>query len=138
MASKNWQAGGGITIPARVVACLLAAIVPSGTACAAVSDFAPFLDPSISGQLVWEMVLGGIVILGLLLSIAVWVASALRNVERSRQRKNAFVSSALNNLKQGVIITNPRQRIVFLNDRYLEIYGLARSDMTPSQTRRGC
>ena len=38
MAGKNWQAGGGITSPARVVACFLAAIVPSG-ACAAVSDF---------------------------------------------------------------------------------------------------
>jgi diguanylate cyclase (GGDEF)-like protein/PAS domain S-box-containing protein len=136
MAGKNWQAGGGITIPARVVACLLAAIVPSGTASAAVSDFGSFLDPSVSGQLVWEMVLGGIVILGLLLSIAVWVASALRSVERSRQRRNAFVSSALNNLKQGVIITNPRQRIVFLNDRYLEIYGLSRSDITPSMTGR--
>jgi diguanylate cyclase (GGDEF)-like protein/PAS domain S-box-containing protein len=48
-----------------------------------------------------------------------------------------FVSSALNNLKQGVVITNPRQRIVFLNDRYLEIYGLARSDITPDMTGRG-
>jgi len=135
MAGKNWQAGGGITIPARVVACLLAAIVPSG-ACAAVSDFGLVLYPSASDQLVWEMVLGGIVILGFLLSVAVWVVSTLRSVQRSRQRRNAFVSSALNNLKQGVIITNPRQRIVFLNDRYLEIYGLSRSDITPSMTGR--
>src|SRR5579864_7378074 len=133
MAGKNWQAGGGITIPARVVACVLAAIVPSG-ACAAVSDFGLVLYPSASDQLVWEMVLGGIVILGFLLSIVVWVVSTLRSVQRSRQRRNAFVSSALNNLKQGVIITNPRQRIVFLNDRYLEIYGLSRSDITPSMT----
>ena len=31
--------------------------------------------------------------------------------------------TALNNLKQGVVITDPRQRIVFLNDRYLDISG---------------
>jgi diguanylate cyclase (GGDEF)-like protein/PAS domain S-box-containing protein len=33
-----------------------------------------------------------------------------------------------------VVITNARQRIVFLNDRYLEIYGLSRSDITPTMT----
>ena len=70
MAGKNWQAGGGITIPARVVACLLAGIVPSG-ARAAVSDFGLVLYPSAADQLVWEMVLGGIVILGFLLSVVV-------------------------------------------------------------------
>ncbi len=60
--------------------------------------------------------------------------SAVRKVKRSQLRRNAFVSSALNNLNQGVVITDPRQRIVFLNDRYLEIYGLARSDITPRMT----
>jgi diguanylate cyclase (GGDEF)-like protein/PAS domain S-box-containing protein len=136
MADKNWQAGGGITIPARVVACLLATIVPVGAACAAVSDSELVLYPSASDQLIWEMALGGIVVLAFLVSVVVWVASTLRGVERSRQRRNAFVSSALNNLKQGVVVTNPRQRIVFLNDRYLEIYGLSRSDITPNMTGR--
>src|SRR5581483_2701893 len=134
MADKNWQAGGGITIPARVVACLLAAIVPFGAACAAASDAELILYPSASDQLVWEMVLGAIVLLGFLVSIAVWVVSTLRGVERSRQRRNAFVSSALNHLKQGVVITDPRRRIVFLNDRYLQIYGLSRSEIMPNTT----
>ena len=39
-------------------------------------------------------------------------------------RRNAFISSALNNLNQGVVMTDPQKRIVFCNDRYLEIYGL--------------
>jgi diguanylate cyclase (GGDEF)-like protein/PAS domain S-box-containing protein len=60
--------------------------------------------------------------------------STLRRIKQSKLRRNAFVSSALNNLKQGVVITNARQRIVFLNDRYLEIYGLSRSDITPTMT----
>src|SRR5581483_1338020 len=136
MADKNWQAGGGITIPARVVACLLATVVPFGAARAAVSDSGLVLYPAASGQLVWEMALGGIVLLGFVVSVGVWVLSMLRGVERSRQRRNASVSSALNNLKQGVVIANPRQRIVFLNDRYLEIYGLSRADITPNMTGR--
>ena len=64
-----------------------------------------------------------------LASIALWILSALRRVKRSQLRRNAFVSSALNNLNQGVVMTDPRQRIVFCNDRYLEIYGLSRSDI---------
>src|SRR5579883_1814686 len=134
MVDKDWQAGGGIAIPARVVACLVAAIAPFGAARAALSDSELILYPSASDQLVWEMVLGGIVVLGFLVSVVVWVVSTLRGVARSRQRRNAFVSSALNNLKQGVVITNSRRRIVFLNDRYLEIYGLSRSDITPNAT----
>jgi diguanylate cyclase (GGDEF)-like protein/PAS domain S-box-containing protein len=136
MADKNWQAGGRITIPARVVACLLAALAPMGIARADISESELALFPNVADQLAWEMMLGGIVVCAFLLSIAVWVLSMLRGVERSRQRRNAFVSSALNNLKQGVVITNPRQRIVFLNDRYLEIYGLSRSDIEPDMHGR--
>ena len=133
-------------IPAGVVACLLAIVLPCGGAGAAVSDSELALYPNISDQLAWEMVLGGIVLCAFLISIAVWVLSMLRRVERSQLRRNAFVSSALNSLMQGVVITDPRERVVFLNDRYLEIYGLSRSDITPTmkgpqllelRTRRG-
>jgi diguanylate cyclase (GGDEF)-like protein/PAS domain S-box-containing protein len=80
--------------------------------------------------------LGGLVLCSFLVAVGLWVMVTLRRFKRSQLRRNAFVSSALNNLKQGVVITNPRQRIVFLNDRYLEIYGLARSDITPDMTGR--
>ena len=53
----------------------------------------------------------------------------MRKVKRSQLRRNAFVSSALNNLNQGVVMTDSQKRVVFCNDRYLEIYGLARSDI---------
>jgi diguanylate cyclase (GGDEF)-like protein/PAS domain S-box-containing protein len=134
MAGKNWQARGGIMIPAGVVVCLVAAFWAFDT-------FGP--QPNLLSHLgaadpefVWEMLIGGLVVCCFLISVGLWVLSTLRRVKRSQLRRNAFVSSALNNLKQGVVITDPRQRIVFLNDRYLEIYGLSRSDIAPDMTGR--
>ena len=135
MADKNWQAGGRIMIPAGVVVCLFAIVAPFGVARADIpqSGLAIYLG-SVDPRFVWEVLIGGIVVCCFLVSVALWILSALRKVKRSELRRNAFVSSALNNLNQGVVITDPRQRIVFLNDRYLEIYGLARSDITRGMT----
>ena len=137
MADKNWQAGGRIMIPAGVMVCLFAIVAPFGVARADVpeSGLAIYLG-SADPRFVWEVLIGGIVVCCFLVSVALWILSALRKVKRSELRRNAFVSSALNNLNQGVVITDPRQRIVFLNDRYLEIYGLARSDITRQMTGR--
>src|SRR5579871_414272 len=135
MADKNWQAGGGIMIPAGIVLCLIASI--SAVAASELgSSLASYLDTA-NPYYVSEALLGGLVVCAFLTAVGLWVIVTLRRVKRSKQRRNAFVSSALNNLKQGVVITNPRQRIVFLNDRYLEIYGLDRADITPDMTGRG-
>ena len=124
-------------IPAGVVACLLAIVAPIGVASAArpESDVPSYLS-SADASLVWEAVIGGIVVYCLLVSITLWVVSALRKAKRAQLRRNAYVSSALNNLNQGVVITGPKRRIVFCNDRYLEMYGLVRSDITPQMTGR--
>src|ERR1700743_1511954 len=121
-------------IPAGVVVCLVASVwaaVASGAEFSLVSYFNA-ADP----EVISDVVLGGLVICCFLIAVGLWVMSTLRRVKQSKLRRNAFVRSALNNLKQGVVITNARQRIVFLNDRYLEIYGLSRSDITPSMTGR--
>jgi diguanylate cyclase (GGDEF)-like protein/PAS domain S-box-containing protein len=134
MAGKRWQAGGGIMIPAGIVLCLIAsiwAIAASGLGPGVVE----YLD-TLSPDYVSDVLLGGLVGCCFLAAVGLWVASTLRRLKRSQLRKNAFVSSALNNLKQGVVITDPRQRIVFLNDRYLQIYDLSRSDITPAMTGR--
>ena len=134
MADKKWQAGGWITIPAGVAACLIAsiwAVIKSGLG-SSLLEFFKAADP----EFVTDVVLGGLVVCFFLVAVGLWAVSALRRAKRSQLRRNAFVSSALNNLKQGVVITNPRQRIVFLNDRYLEIYGLSRSDVTSDMTGR--
>src|SRR3981189_2789040 len=135
MADKDGQAGGYILIPAQAVVCLIAAVAPSATAWATAEVFSPTsyvgsADPS----LIWEMLIGGIAVASFLAAVALWVLSALRKVKRSQLRRNAFNSSALNNLSHGVVMTDPRRRIVFCNDRYLEIYGLARSDLSRNMT----
>jgi diguanylate cyclase (GGDEF)-like protein/PAS domain S-box-containing protein len=135
MADKGWQAGGGIMIPAGIVLCLIASVWAAAVFSpdSSVVRYLSAADPDV----VSDVVLGGLVVCCFLVAVVVWVMSTLRRLRLSQQRRNAFVSSALNNLKQGVVITNPRQRIVFLNDRYLEIYGLARSDIAPDMTGRG-
>src|SRR5579864_7337972 len=122
MADKNWQAGGGIMIPAGVVLCL-AACVWAFAAFGPASGVIRYVSAADADSL-WEMAIGGFVVCCFLTSVGLWVISTLRRFKRSQLRRNAFVSSALNNLNQGVAITNRRERVVFLNDRYLEIYGL--------------
>ena len=138
MADKNWQAGGKILIPAQAVVCVVATVAPFGAASAVSSNFAPpsyvgSVDPS----MIWQMLIGGIVVCAFLSAIGLWVLSALRKAKRAQLRRNAFVSSALNNLSHGVVMTDAQKRIVFCNNRYLEIYGLARSDIREKHDRAG-
>src|SRR6201999_1155707 len=133
MASKDWQASGKVVIPAQAIVCLIGILVPFGSAWGGADGFAPasYLG-SADPDVIWEMLIGGIVVCSFLAAIALWIFSALRKVKRSQLRRNAFVSSALNNLNQGVVMTDSRMRIVYCNDRYLEIYGLVRSDIPPN------
>jgi diguanylate cyclase (GGDEF)-like protein/PAS domain S-box-containing protein len=134
MADKNWHAGSTILIPVQAAVCVVCAAAP---ACAFVlsDNFAP---PSYVGRLdpnlIWEAVLGGIAVCSFLAAILLWIHSALRLARRTQLRRNAFVSSALNHLNQGVMMTDPQGRLSFCNDRYLEIYGLSRSDLWSGMT----
>jgi diguanylate cyclase (GGDEF)-like protein/PAS domain S-box-containing protein len=134
MAGKNWQAGGKIVIFAQAVMCLIVIAVPFGEASATSDNFALVSLGSADPHMIWEMLIGGIVACSFLAAIGLWILSALRKVKRSQLRRNAFVRSALNNLNQGVVMTDARQRIVFCNDRYFELYGLARSDIPRDMT----
>jgi len=135
MAEKNWQAGGKNLIPAQAFVCLIATIALSGNAWGLSDNFAPTsYVGSADPNTVWEMLIGGVVVCSFLAAIALWIHSALRRARRSQLRRNAFVSSALNNLSQGVVMTDAQTRIVFCNDRYLEIYGLVRSDIPRDMT----
>ena len=129
MAEKNWHEGSALPIAVQAVVCLAGTVAPA-RAFALSDSFAP---PSYLGQLdpnvVWEVLIAGIVICAFLAAIALWVHSSLRRTRRLQLRRNAFVSSAMNNLNQGVVMTDAQRRIIFCNDRYLEIYGLTRSDV---------
>src|SRR5205814_2133711 len=79
-------------------------IAPFRAAWALSGKFSPatYLGNADPGM-VWEVLIGGIVICAFLAAIALWIHSALRWVKRSPLRKNAFISSALNHLNQGVV-----------------------------------
>ncbi|WFU34104.1 EAL domain-containing protein [Bradyrhizobium brasilense] len=135
MASRKVQAGGKNSIPARAVLCLIAAVAPCAAARAGTGAFAPSsylgsLDPG----LVWELLIGSVVVASFFGAVGLWILSALRKAKRAQLRRNAFVSSALNHLNQGVVMTDAQERIVFCNDRYLDIYGLSRADIRRNMT----
>jgi diguanylate cyclase (GGDEF)-like protein/PAS domain S-box-containing protein len=132
----NGQAGGKGVIPAAAAACLFGIVASSGTVSAA-SSFAP------SGQVnswdpdtIREMLMGGLAVVFFLAAVIIWAMSALHHVQRLQRRNAAFVSCALNNMSQGIVIVDPSDQLAFCNDSYLEMYGLSRSDLFPRITGR--
>jgi len=85
--------------------------------------------------LAWQILINGLLVIFFLFAMFVWVTSALRRARRSNARREFFVSAALNNLSQGIVITNARQVVTYCNDRYLQLYGLSRSDLRKNMTR---
>jgi diguanylate cyclase (GGDEF)-like protein/PAS domain S-box-containing protein len=135
MADRNWQAGGKNSIPAQAVVCLIASVVPFTAAWGLSDRFSPTsYVGSADPNALWEMLIGGVVVCSFLAAVALSIHSAFRRAKRTQLGRNAFISSALNNLSQGVVMTDPERRIVFCNDRYLQIYGLARTDITRNMT----
>src|SRR4051794_7488493 len=134
MAEKNWHAGSALPIAVQAVVCLAAAVAPARAF--ALSD--SFSPPSYLGELdpnvIWEALIAGIVICSFFAAIALWIHSSLRRTRRLQLRRNAFVSSAMNNLNQGVVMTDAQRRIIFCNDRYLDIYSLGRSELWSGMT----
>lgn len=121
-----------LPIAVQAVVCLANAVAP--TRAYADSFVLPNHLGNLDPNLVWEALIGGVVVCAFLAAIALWIHSALRRSKRSQLRRNAFVSSAMNNLNQGVVMTDAQRRIIFCNDRYLEIYGLTRSDLWTGMT----
>ncbi|MDN3274986.1 EAL domain-containing protein [Frankia sp. RB7] len=121
-----------LPIAVQAVVCLASAVAPARAYAHSLnpSSYLGNLDP----DLIWEALIGGIVVCAFLAAIALWIHSALRRSKRSQLRRNAFVSSAMNSLNQGVVMTDAQRRIIFCNDRYLDIYGLTRSDLWTGMT----
>src|SRR2546429_503517 len=139
MADRNRQAERKNSIPVQALVCLLAMAAPCGLAWAATPS-AGFAPASYVGEfdpnLVWELLLGGIAVLSFLVAIGIWILTALRGAKSAQLRRSAFISSALNTLNQGVMMTNAQKRVVFCNDRFLEMHGLSRAEISSAMTGR--
>jgi diguanylate cyclase (GGDEF)-like protein/PAS domain S-box-containing protein len=78
----------------------------------------------------WELAVGVGVLTAFFTSILLWIYSAHRRLRLRQRRRAKFASAALNNLPHGIVMVDSRQRMVFCNDRYLEIHHLNRSDIS--------
>ncbi|WP_407176800.1 EAL domain-containing protein [Bradyrhizobium sp. STM 3562] len=136
MADKNCQVSGRVVIAAQVLLCLAAAVAPCASAWAFSDELVPAGRFDVTPDVAWEIAIGAIVLSGFLAAVALWAHSALRRVKRAQARRTAYISSALNSLSHGVVMTDPKGRIVYLNDRYLELYGMQRSDLKAGMTAR--
>jgi diguanylate cyclase (GGDEF)-like protein/PAS domain S-box-containing protein len=142
MGMTGWQKQASeptMTSPARASAlsfALLAAACMSEASAAVAPPpsvvLAAYSDPS----MIWNILISGFVIFAFLTCAILWVMTTLRKLRRANTSRAAFVSTALNNLSQGVVMVDARKRIVFCNDRYLDIYGLSRSDIFKGMTGR--
>jgi len=135
MAGKKWQAGGNGANPAWGAAFVLMTVMPFAAASALPANFDQTaslgaMDP----MLLWQFVIGAVVALAFLIAVVLWAVAALNRVKRAFSRGTALVTTALDTLSHGVVIVNRQDRVVFCNDRYLEIYGLTRSDITSGLT----
>src|SRR5580700_5057575 len=102
MAGKYRQAGSKNSIPARASACLVAIVAAGAPSRALCAGFDPVrylaaMDPNV----LWEILIGVVVVCAFLASLAIWIHGALRRVKRSLARRTAYVSSALNSLSHG-------------------------------------
>ncbi|MBN9013570.1 MAG: PAS domain-containing protein, partial [Rhizobiales bacterium] len=84
--------------------------------------------------LLWQFVIGAVVALAFLIAVVLWAVAALNRVKRAFSRGTTLVTTALDMLSDGVVIVNRHDKVVFCNDRYLEMYGLARADIAAGIT----
>ncbi len=116
-----------VAMPAVAVAQIVAH--PDGS-------FSASAPPESSRIMIWQVMIASFLVVCFLASVILWVTTALRKARHANIRRAAFVTGALNNLTQGIVMIDSRKRIVFYNDRYLQIYGLSRSDIFPGMTGR--
>ena len=136
MVGKIWHAGGKGVILAAVFACLLGIVACPGPAAAASYFSSAGTMISWDANIIREILMGGAAVVFFLVAVTVWAISALRNAQRLQRRNAAFIGSALNSMSQGIVIVDPHGRLAFCNDRYLQMYGLSRSDLFSRMTGR--
>jgi diguanylate cyclase (GGDEF)-like protein/PAS domain S-box-containing protein len=136
MTDQKWRVGGRALISPQAVLCLVACAWPFKAAHADVGNVAPSYLGALEANVLWQALIAGIVVSSFFVAVAIWIHSALSSLKRSELRKSTFITSALNHLNQGVVMFDRHSQMVYCNDRYLELYGLSRSDLRNDMTGR--
>ena len=79
--------------------------------------------------MIWQILLIGFVVFTFLTAAIIWVATSLRRMRMSHSRRMTFINGSLNRMEQGILMMSATERVIFCNDKYLEMYGLSRSDL---------
>jgi diguanylate cyclase (GGDEF)-like protein/PAS domain S-box-containing protein len=109
---------------ARLCACVAVFVCTASSAHA--------LDFAASHTLaMWELLTLAALLAAFFAAILLWVYSAHRRLKLKQQRRAKFASSALNNMPHAIVMVDSRNRMVFCNDRYLELYRLLREEVRP-------
>jgi diguanylate cyclase (GGDEF)-like protein/PAS domain S-box-containing protein len=108
----------------------LARLVTRAIACACFVPSAYAADPDVASPIsLWNLIGTVGVLSAFFTSVLIWIYSAHRRLKLRQRRRAKFASAALNNLPHGIAMVDARRRMVFCNDRYLEIYRLSRSEI---------
>jgi diguanylate cyclase (GGDEF)-like protein/PAS domain S-box-containing protein len=67
---------------------------------------------------------------------AAQVKAALQERDRQIQEQNERLDTALNNMRQGLLLFDSESRLILCNQRYLQMYGLAREAAKPGCSLR--
>ncbi|MBC7579016.1 MAG: EAL domain-containing protein [Tardiphaga sp.] len=137
MGGKQEQIDSKAVIFALASACVIGLTIMTDPAWADGGFSLPQFGVHADTEVIWENLITALVVIAFLGSIVLWVGSVLRSVKNQQRRRNAFVGSALNHLGQGIVMLDARKRLVFCNDRYLEIYGLTRAEIPENITGSG-
>jgi PAS domain S-box-containing protein len=78
----------------------------------------------------WQIYIIGALAFGAAAGLAIW---RRRRNAGARGRDGSLLSMVLNNMTQGVVLFDAQERILVVNDRYVEMYGLS-----PEIVRPGC
>lgn len=132
MVLRNGKASSGAAVAAAVALLFASTSAAPAEAVLQPSGYLGELEP----ELIWELLIGGVVLASVTSAVALWATSVIRRLRRAEHRKNMLVDSVLSKLQQGVVISDASGRLVFCNDRYLEMYGLTRADVVYGMAAR--
>ncbi len=137
----GWQKQARATSasPAGIAVCLCASTLACGSATAQIvanpdGTFSALSTDSMQTAMIWQLLIGGFVVVAFLAAVILWISTALRRARHANIRRAAFVSGALNNLANGIVMLDAHRRVVFCNDGYLNMYRLDRFDLFPGMT----